>query len=50
MKTSVSPISMSEEDSMWQKGVLGEDTPEKLRNTVMYLVGLTCALHGGQEH
>ncbi len=43
-------ISMSDEDKMWREGVLGEDMPEKLRNTVMYLLGVCCALRGGQEH
>ncbi len=47
---SSSAISMSDEDKMWHEGVLGEDTPEKLRNTVMYLLGVCCALQGGQEH
>ncbi len=41
---------MSEEDKMCKDGILGEDSPEKLRNTVMYLLGLSCALCGGQEH
>ncbi len=47
---SVKSIGFSEEDKMWQSNVLGEDEPAKLRDTVMFLIGLTCALRGGQEH
>ncbi|XP_021345205.1 uncharacterized protein LOC110445118 [Mizuhopecten yessoensis] len=44
------PISEEEEDVMWSKHVLGDDTPEKLINTMVYLIGLNFALRGGQEH
>ncbi len=44
------PILHKEEDILWEKGVLGEDTPEILVNTVMYLIGIHFALHGGEEH
>ncbi len=47
---SACPISFADEEKMWLNGSLGEDTPEKLHNTVMYLLGLSCALRGGQEH
>ncbi len=43
-------ISETDEESMWTGGTLGEDTPDKLRDTVMYLLGISCALRGGQEH
>ncbi len=43
------PISQDEEDHLWDKGVLGEDEPDVLRDTIMYLVGLSFALRGGQE-
>ncbi len=49
MCTSATVISMSDEDKMWRDGVLGKDEPVKLRNTVMYLLGVACALRGGQE-
>ena len=35
---------------MWQKGVLGEDNPDKLHSTVLFLVGLNCGLGVGNEH
>ncbi len=46
------PISLSQEDLMWQQGILGSDTPDKLRDTVLYLLGVNLALRGGggEEH
>ena len=38
------------ENSMWQQGILGEDTPEKLRNTVLFLLGLNVTLRAVDEH
>ncbi len=46
---SSSAISMSDEDKMWRAGVLGDDSPEKLRNTVMYLLGVCYTLRGGRS-
>ena len=43
-------ISLEFEQNLWLKGVLGEDTPDKLRNTVLYLIGVNCALRAGDEH
>ncbi len=43
------PISQDEEDRLWDEGVLGEDEPDVLRDTIMYLVGLSFALRGGRE-
>ena len=31
-------------------GILGEHTPQQLLETIVYLVGLHCALWGGEEH
>ncbi len=50
VRKSASPISFADEEKIWLNGTLGEDSPEKLWNTVMYLLGLSCALRGGQEH
>ncbi len=44
------PISFEDENRMWESGALGEDSPDKLRNTVMFLIGMSCALRGGEEH
>ena len=38
------------ENKLWDSGVLGEDTPDKLRNTVLFLIGLNIGLRAGDEH
>ena len=43
-------ISKTDEDIMWSKGVLGTDSPEQILFTVLYVVGLNCALQAGKEH
>ncbi len=43
-------ISEDEEERMWTSGVLGDDSPQKLLDTVLYLFGLHFALRAGQEH
>lgn len=35
---------------MWQAGILRDDTPEKLVNTLLYLIGIHFALHACDEH
>ncbi len=49
-RMSAAPISLSQENVMWDKGVLGESTPTQLRDTVQYLLGVNLALRGGEEH
>ena len=44
------PISFKMEDQMWKARVLGEDTPDKLVETVLFLIGVNFALRGGEEH
>ncbi|XP_067654082.1 uncharacterized protein KIAA1958-like [Haliotis asinina] len=43
-------ITLAEKQQLWEKGVLGDDTPQKLLDTVLYLTGLHFALRGGTEH
>lgn len=43
-------ITVADEDDMWEKGILGTDTAEKLRDTLLFLLGLNFALRGGAEH
>jgi hypothetical protein len=43
-------ITADQEESLWQKGILGTDTPTKLLDTLLYSVGLNFALRAGQEH
>ena len=38
------------ENDLWEKGILGEDTPCKLRNTVLFLLGLHVTLRAIDEH
>ena len=44
------PITQEEEDLMWRNGVLGEDNPEQLLHTIMFLFGVHFSLRGGEEH
>lgn len=34
------PITIEQEEEMWRSGILGDDTPEKLINTLLYLIGV----------
>ncbi len=43
------PITVENEEELWLQGLLGSDSPKQLRETVMYLVGLSFALRGGKE-
>ena len=38
------------EEKLWQQGVLGEDTPCKLRHTVLFLIGINVMLRAVDEH
>ena len=37
-------ITKTDEDILWMRGILGSENPEQLLHTVLYLVGLHCAL------
>ena len=43
-------ISYSDEQMLWSMGLLGTENPVQLLNTVVYLLGLYCALRAGKEH
>ena len=43
-------ISYEYEEELWDKNILDEDTPDKLCNTVLFLLGINLALHGVEEH
>ena len=43
-------ISYEFENKLWDKGILGEDCPDRLRNTVLFLLGVNLALRAGDEH
>ena len=37
------------EQVLWEKGILGEDSPDKLRQTVFFLIGARFGLRGLKE-
>ena len=43
-------ITFEHENELWQKGILGEDTPDKLRHTVFFLLGINVYLRAVEEH
>ena len=43
-------ISYEHEDSLWQKGILGEHDPDTLRSTVLFLLEINCCLRTIDEH
>ena len=44
------PITVEEENKLWEKGVLGESDPQTLLDTVVFLSGIHFAHRSGQEH
>ena len=43
-------LSFTDTDKLWAQGLLGVHSPEVLLNTVVVLLGLSCALRAGEEH
>ena len=43
-------ISIEFENKLWENDILGEQNPDQLRNTVLYMLGVNCALRAGDEH
>ena len=50
VKKQANVITFEYENMLWQKGVLGEQTPDQLRSTVLFLIGINCGLRAGDEH
>ena len=42
--------SIDYENELWRSGVLGKDTPDRLSDTVLYILGINLALRAGNEH
>ena len=38
------------EEDLWNKNILGEETPDQLRDIVVFMLGLNLALRAGDEH
>ena len=49
-KKQAEPITVDEETWLWDKGQLGDHSPQALLNTMIYLIGIQFALRSGQEH
>ena len=43
-------ITTTDEDILWSMGLLGNENPQQLLNTVIYVIGISCALRAGKEH
>ena len=43
-------ITYEYEEELWKRNILGEDSPDKLRDTVFFLIGINVALRGVDEH
>ena len=43
-------LSYEDEELLWQKGLLGSSTPAQLVKTLLFLIGMQCALLAGGEH
>ena len=43
-------LPFTDEDVLWSLGLLGTHSPEVLLHTVVFMLGLHCALRAGKEH
>ena len=50
VKRQAEVISYETEKDLWDRGFLGEDTPDKLRNTVLFMLGVNVYLRAIEEH
>ena len=44
------PLTPEEEEVLWEKGILGDHSPQALLNTVFYQNGVNFSLRSGNEH
>jgi hypothetical protein len=49
-KVSTDVITEEMENRLWELGILGDQTPQALLNSMFYYIGLYFALRGGEEH
>ena len=49
-KKQAETITYDYENQLWVKGVLGEQNPDQLRNTCLFLISINCLLHASDEH
>jgi len=50
LKRKVDVITEEMEDTLWEKGLLGDHSPQVLSDTMIYLCSLLFALRSGEEH
>ena len=43
-------LTFTDEDVLWSLGLLGTHNPQTLLHTVVFMLGLSCALRAGKEH
>jgi len=44
------PLSVEEEELLWEKKILGDHSPQALLNTIIFMNGLYFALRSGDEY
>lgn len=44
------PLTVEEEEMLWQRKLLGDHSLQSLFNTVFFMIGLYFALRSGDEH
>ena len=49
-KRQAEPLSLEEEELLWDKGLLGSANPQALVDTMLFMNGLYFALRSGDEH
>ena len=50
VKKQAEPLTIEEEERLWENKILGDHNPKALLNTMMYMTGLYFALRSGVEH
>ena len=49
-KEKAEPFTLEEENYMWDSGVLGQDNPKQLLNTLLYMLGVHLSLYAVEEY
>ena len=49
-KKKAEPLTVKDEELLWEKGVLGDHSPQALLSTIFFMSGLYFALRSGDEH